>query len=110
VYAEQLQFKHDDKVNAKKDLEDGVYHSADIYTLSARTVAGEEKRKLENRMRWVLTGGEEHWQDSKAIGREAGVQKKIEDAELRMQSTTRIKKKKGKTSHFYKRPNRTKNE
>jgi len=33
-----------------------------------RPVAGEEKRKLENRMKWVLTGGEEHWKDSQAIG------------------------------------------
>jgi hypothetical protein len=110
MYAEQLHFKHDDRVNAKKDLEDGVYHSADVYTLSARPVAGEEKRILENRMKWVLTGGEEFGKDSKANGREAGVQKKIEDAQLSMQGTTRIKKKKGKGSHFYKRPDKTKTE
>ena len=67
-------------------------------------MAGEEKRKLENRMKWVLTGGEEHWQDSKAIGREAGVEKKIEEAQLREQGTTRIKKRKVKSSQFYKRP------
>jgi len=71
VYSEQqLQFKPEDRVNAKKDLKDGVYEAADIYTLGMRPVAGEEKRKLENRMKWVLTGGEEHWKDSIAIGLE----------------------------------------
>ena len=69
-------------------------------------MAGEEKRILENRMKWVLTGGEEHWKDSEAIGREAGIQKKIEDAELRMEGTTRIKKRKGKSSHFKHRPDK----
>jgi hypothetical protein len=61
-------------------------------------------------MEWVLTGSEEHWQDSKAIGREAGAEKKVTDAELRMQGTTRIKKRKGKSSHLKHRPDRTKNE
>ena len=101
MYAEQLHFKHDERVNAKKDLEDGVYHSADIYTLSARPVTGEEKRKLENRMRWVLTGGEEHWKDSNANGREAGVQKQDENAQERMQGKRRFAKRKGKRSNFF---------
>ena len=52
----QLQFNDDDKVDAKKDLLDNVYYAADIYTLSMRPVAGDEKRVLENRMKWVLTG------------------------------------------------------
>ena len=58
-------------------------------------------------MEWVLTGGEEHWQDSEAIGREAGAEKKVTDAQLRMQGTTRIKKRKGKRSHFKHSRNKT---
>ena len=50
---------------------DKVYYGADIYTLSMRPVAGEEKRKLQNRMKWVLTGEDEHLKDSEAIGRKA---------------------------------------
>ena len=110
MYAEQLHFKHDERVNAKKDLEDGVYHSADIYTLSARPVAGEEKRVLENRMKWVLTGEDKYWKDSNAIGNEAAVEKKIEDAEMRIQGKRRIAKRKGKRSNFKQRPDRTKTE
>jgi hypothetical protein len=105
MYAEQLHFKHDKRVNAKKDLEDGVYHSADIYTLSARPVAGEEKRKLENRMRWVLSGGEEHWKDSQAIGQETLVKQKLEDAQLRMQGK-KTAKRKNKKAHFDTRKDR----
>ena len=52
---------------------DKVYNAADIYTISMRPVAGPEKRLLENRMKWVLTGEEKYWKDSNAIGREAGV-------------------------------------
>jgi hypothetical protein len=71
VYSEQqLQFKPEDRVNAKKDLKDGVYEAADIYTLGMRPVAGEERRVLENRMKWVLTGEEKFWKDSNAIGLE----------------------------------------
>ena len=55
-------------------------------------------------MEWILTGGEEHWQDSKALGREAGAEKKVIDAQLRMQGTTRVKKRKGKPSHLKHRP------
>ena len=106
MYAEQLHFKHDDRVNAKKDLEDGVYHSADIYTLSARSVEGREKRVLENRMKWVLTGEDKYWKDSEAIGNEAAVEKKIEDAQLRAQGK-KTAKGKNKKGHFYKRPDRT---
>ena len=47
---------------------DKVYYAADIYTLSMRPVAGDEKRVLENRMKWVLTGEERYWKDSNAIG------------------------------------------
>jgi hypothetical protein len=54
-------------------------------------------------MKWVLTGEDKFWLDSEAMGREAGVQKKIEDAEKRMVGTTRIKKRKGKSSYFFKR-------
>ena len=61
-------------------------------------------------MQWILTGGEEHWKDSKAIGREAGVQKQDEAAQKRMLGTTRIKKRKGKSHHFDSRKDRTKNE
>jgi hypothetical protein len=60
-------------------------------------------------MEWVLTGGEEHWKDSEALGREAGAEKKVTDAQLRMQGTTRIKKRKGKSSHLKHRPEMTKN-
>ena len=35
---------------------DKVYYAADVYSLNKRFVAGEEKRRLENRMKWVLTG------------------------------------------------------
>ena len=60
-------------------------------------------------MEWVLTGGEEHWQDSNAIGREAGVQKQDEAAQLRMQGkkTANGRYKKG---HFRHRPDRTQTE
>ena len=58
-------------------------------------------------MEWILTGGEEHWQDSKAIGREAAVQKQDEAAQKRMEGTTRVKKRKGKRSNFKQRPDRT---
>jgi hypothetical protein len=47
---------------------DKVYYGADIYSLSMRPVAGDEKRKLENRMKWVLTGDGKYWKDSEAIG------------------------------------------
>ena len=50
-----------DKVNAKEDLFDGVCYAADVYTLTARSVRDKEKRMLENRMKWVLTGEDEHW-------------------------------------------------
>ena len=68
MHSEQFQFKKEHKVNAIKDLEDNVYYSADIYTLSMRPVGKEEKRVLENRMMWVLTGEDKFWKDSKAIG------------------------------------------
>ena len=55
---------------------DKVYYAAEVYSLSMRHVVGEEKRRLENRMKWVLTGSEEFGKDSKALGRETGVQKK----------------------------------
>ena len=70
LYPDQLQFSPEDRVNAKKDLEDGVYFAADIYALTTRAVVGKEQRRLKNRMEWILTGGEEHWKDSKAIGPE----------------------------------------
>ena len=47
---------------------DKVYYAADVYSLSTRHVVGEEKRRLENRMKWVLTGSEEFGKDSIAIG------------------------------------------
>jgi len=68
IYEDQLQYQPEDKVDGKKDLYDDVYYAADIYTLSARPVSGKEKRKLENHMKWVLTGEDEHWMDSEAIG------------------------------------------
>ena len=74
MFSEQLNFKNEDKVKAKEDLMDiDVYHSADVYTLSTRPVAKVEKRVLENRMMWVLTGEDKFWKDSKAISREGGV-------------------------------------
>ena len=54
---------------------DKVYYAADVYSLSMRHVVGEEKRRLENRMKWVLTGSEEFVKDSIAIGLETMVQK-----------------------------------
>ena len=69
MYSVQVHFQSTDKVNPKEDLMDNnVYHAADIYTLSKRHVEGTEKRRLENRMMWILTGEEQYWQDSKAIG------------------------------------------
>ena len=53
-------------------------------------------------MMWILTGDEQYLNDSEAIGREAGVQKKITDAEKRVQG----KKRKGKSSNFFKRPDK----
>ena len=68
LYPDQLQFSPEDRVSAKKDLEDGVYFAADIYALTTRDVVGQEQRRLKNCMQWILTGAEEHWKDSKAIG------------------------------------------
>jgi hypothetical protein len=69
MYSEQVHFQSTDKVKPKEDLMDNdVYHAADIYTLSKRHVEGTEKRRLENRMMWILTGEDQYWQDSKAIG------------------------------------------
>ena len=74
MYSEQVHFQPSDKVKPKEDLMDNnVYNAADIYTLSKRHVEGTEKRKLENRMMWILTGEEQYWQDSKAIGVESMV-------------------------------------
>ena len=73
IYEDQLQYSHVDKVDGEKDLFDRVYYAADVYTLSSRPVIGDEKRRLENRMKWVLTGEDEHWKDSKAIGLETMV-------------------------------------
>ena len=67
---DQLQFSTEDRVSAKKDLEDGVYFAADIYALTTRAVVDKEQRVLKNRMEWILTGGEEHLKDSVAIGPE----------------------------------------
>ena len=61
-------------------------------------------------MQWILTGGEEHWKDSNAIGNEAAVENKLTDAQKRMQGTKRVSKRKGKRSHFDTRKDRTKNE
>ena len=110
IYPDQLQFSPEDRVDARKDLWDGVYYAADIYALSTRAVTVKEQRVLKNRMEWILTGGEEHLQDSEALGREAGVQKQDEAAQMRMQGTKRVKKRKGKRSNFYKRPDRTQTE
>ena len=68
LYPDQLQFSPEMRVSAKKDLEDGVYFAADIYALTTRDVVGKEQRRLKNRMKWILTGGEEHLKDSEAIG------------------------------------------
>ena len=87
-------------------MDNDVYNAADIYYLSKRHVEGTEKRRLENRMMWILTGEEQYWKDSNAIGREAGAQKKIEDAQKKTLGTKRIKKKKGKGSNFFKRPDK----
>ena len=87
-------------------MDNNVYNAADIYTLNKRAVQGTEKRILENRMMWILTGEEQYWKDSNAIGREAGVLKKIEDAQKKKLGTTRTKKRKGKRSNFKQRPNR----
>ena len=57
-------------------------------------------------MDWILTGAEEHWKDSEAIGREAGVEKKLTDAQKRMQGTKRVAKRKGKRSHLKHRPDK----
>jgi hypothetical protein len=66
-YDEQPQYKLEHRVNPTKDLMDKVYYAADVYSLSMRHVVGEEKRRLENRMKWVLTGSEEFGKDSIAI-------------------------------------------
>ena len=80
-YSEQVHFQPTDKVNPKEDLMDkDVYHAADIYYLSKRHVEGTEKRILENRMMWILTGEKQYWQDSKAIGCEAMVSQNQEAA------------------------------
>ena len=103
-YDGQPQYKPEHRVNPTKDLMDKVYYAADVYSLSMRHVVGEEKRRLENRMKWVLTGSEEFGKDSMAIGSEKIVQRNIQAAEKRMQGTTRIKRKKGKRSNFKHRP------
>ena len=86
LYSEQVHFQPSDKVKPKEDLMDNnVYNAADIYTLSKRHVEGTEKRRLENRMMWILTGEEQYVNDSEAIGREAGVMKHNEAAQKRLQ-------------------------
>ena len=105
-HKDQLGYTEEDKVDAKKDLYDNVYYAADIYTLRERPVEGEEKRILENRMNWVLTGEEKYWQDSKAIGREICVEKNMEAAQLRMQGK-KTGKRRNKRSHFDTRKNKT---
>jgi len=86
-------------------MDNDVYHAADIYTLSKRHVEGTEKRRLENRMMWILTGEEQYLNDSEAIGREAGVQKKIEDAQ-KMKVGKKTAKRKNRRYLFKQRPNR----
>jgi len=56
-------------------------------------------------MEWILTGGEEHWKDSEALGREAGAEKKVSDAQLRMQGK-KTAKRKNKKGHFKHRPDK----
>ena len=85
---------------------DKVYYAAEVYSLSMRHVVGEEKTRLENRMKWVLTGSEEFGKDSIAIGNETAVRKQNEKAEKRIEGTTRVKKRKGKSSRFFKRPDK----
>jgi len=60
-------------------------------------------------MEWILTGGEEHWKDSEALGREAGAEKKVTDAQLRMQGK-KTAKRRNKKGHFRHRPDRTQTE
>ena len=60
-------------------------------------------------MQWVLTGGEEHWQDSEALGREEGVKKQDEAAQKRMQGK-KTAKRRNKKGHFSHRPDRTQTE
>jgi hypothetical protein len=59
IYEDQLQYSEEDKVDGEKDLYDRVYYAADVYTLTERHVKGIEKRRLVNRMKWVLTGERE---------------------------------------------------
>ena len=61
-------------------------------------------------MNWVLTGDEKYEKDSEAIGCEAMVRKKKEDAQLKKEGQARIKNRKGKGSNFFKRPDKTKTE
>ena len=52
-----------------------------ISTLSARGMWKEsEKRRLENRMMWILTGEEQYLKDSEAIGLETMVKQNQEAA------------------------------
>ena len=87
-------------------MDNDVYHAADIYYLSKRHVEGTEKRRLENRMMWILTGEEQYWKDSKGIGNEAAVQKQNERDQMKIDGKRKIPKRKGTRSNFYKRPNR----
>ena len=105
ICPDQLQFGPEDRVNARKDLEDGVYFAADIYALTTRAVVGNEHRRLKNRMEWILTGAEEHWKDSEALGREAGVEKQDEAAQKRMQGK-KTAKRRNKKGHFKHRPDK----
>ena len=56
-------------------------------------------------MQWILTGGEEHWKDSNAIGREAGVEKKLTDAQKRTLGK-KTAKRQNKKCHFDSRKDR----
>ena len=105
IHQDQLGYTDDDKVDAKKDLYDDVYYAADIYTLRERPVEGEEKRILENRMNWVLTGDEKYCKDSEAIGNEAAVKKQDERAQLRKQGK-KTAKSRNKKSNFKHRPDK----
>ena len=98
IYEDQLQYSHGHKVDGEKELFDSVYYAADVYTLTTRHVEGTEMRRLENRMKWVLTGEEQYLKDSEAIGLGTMVKQNQEAAQKKTLGTKRIKNKKSKRS------------
>jgi hypothetical protein len=95
--ADQMQFE--ESLIIKEDIE-ASYYKWEIYALERRVVEDEtERRKIHNRMMYVLTGDRQYQKESQAIG----------PAIANLKKQMRKRRKKGAMS-FFKRPDPTLNE